>query len=152
MLVELLPEVSVQVCEVHFMAMSTGGSHGQKAEINMTPMIDVLLVLIIIFMVITPVTSRGLDTVIPQPSTADAATIASSHPIVITVGSDHTLLLNAEPMNMETLGLRLAMRFKNGAGKVVFVRGDKGLELQQVAEVIDLAKGAGVDRVGLMTQ
>ena len=134
------------------MAMSVGGSHGQKAEINVTPMIDVLLVLIIIFMVITPITPRGLDARVPQPAAESPGASPPAHAIVITVGSDHTVQLNAESMDMEALRQRLALLFRNRAAEVVFVRGDKGLEFNRVVEVIDLAKGAGVDRVGLMTQ
>jgi biopolymer transport protein TolR len=134
------------------MAMSLVGSRGQKAEINVTPMIDVLLVLIIIFMVITPITPRGLDALVPQPAADGPGAAAPSHAIVITVAGDHTVRLNAESMDMEALRQRLTLLFRNRAAEVVFVRGDKGLEFNRVVEVIDLAKGAGVDRVGLMTQ
>ena len=134
------------------MAMACGGRKGQKAEINMTPMIDVLLVLIIIFMVITPVTRRGLEALVPQAAAADAGVAAPEHAIVISVGGGHVVRLNAEAMDLETLRARLAVLFRNRAAEVVFVRGEKGLEFQQVAEVIDVAKGAGVERVGLMTR
>jgi biopolymer transport protein ExbD len=119
---------------------------------NVTPMIDVLLVLIIIFMVITPTVSRGLNTQVPQTSKPEDGPTAPSHDIVISVGADHNLLLNSESVDMATLQSRLTALFKNRSSRVVFVRGDKSLEYHQIAEVIDVAKGAGVDRVGLMTQ
>lgn len=134
------------------MAMSLGNSPRETAEMNVTPMIDVLLVLIIIFMVITPTVPRGLDALVPQSSKSDDRRTAPSHDIVISVGADHNLLLNSESVDMATLQSRLAALFKNGSSRVVFVRGDKSLEFREIAEVIDLAKGAGVDRVGLMTQ
>ncbi len=134
------------------MAMACGGGKGQKAEINMRPMIDVLLVLIIIFMVITPVTQRGLEALVPKAPAADAGAAAPEHAIVISVGIDQRVRLNAEAMDLQTLQSRLEVLFRNRAAEVVFVRGDKGLEFQRVAEVLDLVKGAGVERVGLMTQ
>jgi biopolymer transport protein ExbD len=134
------------------MAMSLGGSTREKAEMNVTPMIDVLLVLIIIFMVITPSVPRGLNTQVPQSSKPDDGPTAPSHDIVISVEAGHTLRLNSESVDMAALQSRLDMLFRNHSSRVVFVRGDKTLEFHEIAEVIDLAKGAGVDRVGLMTQ
>ena len=133
------------------MAMSTGGTRGQRAEINVTPMIDVLLVLIIIFMVITPVTPRGLNALVPQPA-AQPAEAVPAHDIVITIAGGGSLLLNAEPLTLDGLRMRLERLFQNRPAQAVFVRADKELEFQQVAEVIDVAKGAGVDRIGLMTR
>jgi biopolymer transport protein ExbD len=134
------------------MAMSLGSSTHEKAEMNVTPMIDVLLVLIIIFMVITPTVPRGLDTLVPQPSKPDDGPAAPSHDIVISVRAGHSILLNSESIDVATLQTRLATLFKNRSSKVVFVRGDKTLEFHEIAEVIDVAKGAGVERVGLITQ
>ena len=134
------------------MAMSLGTTTREKAEMNVTPMIDVLLVLIIIFMVITPTVPRGLDTLVPQSSKPDDGPAAPSHDIVISVGTGHTILLNSESIDEATLQSRLATLFKDRGSRVVFVRGDKTLEFHEIAEVIDLAKGAGVDRIGLMTQ
>lgn len=129
------------------MGMSSGDF--RKPQINMTPMIDVLLVLIIIFMVILPVPPRGLDTLVPQPASDKAP--APVHDIVITVHADHTVRLNDEALDVASLQQRLETLFRNHSNAVVFVRGDKELDFQSIAEVIDLAKGAGVSRVGLMT-
>ena len=134
------------------MAMSLG-SHGRpRADINMTPMIDVLLVLIIIFMVITPTTSRGLNALLPQPSPAASAPTPPSHDIVVTVNVDRTVSLNREPVLLADLHGRLLDLYRNHPSHVLFVRGQKGLEFQQVAEVIDIARGVGIDRVALMTR
>ncbi len=130
----------------------TAGSHGpERAQINMTPMIDVLLVLIIIFMVITPITPRGLNTLVPQPPSAGPEAAEPSHDIVITVRGDGTALLNQEPLDLAELQARLERLYKSGATRVIFVRGEKSIEFARVAEVIDLARGAGVYRVALMT-
>jgi biopolymer transport protein TolR len=129
------------------MGMSLGGPGRMKADVNMTPMIDVLLVLIIIFMVITPIAPRGLEALIPQASHGPAA---PSDDIVITVRSDKSLRLNQERITAEKLYGRLKGIFETSGNRVVFIRGEEGLEFQQIAEVIDIAKGAGAGRIGLM--
>jgi len=133
------------------MGMLAGGDRGQKADINMTPMIDVLLVLIIIFMVITPTVSRGLDALVPQSPDQQQPTPPPVHDVVITVQADRTLLLNQEPVALAALRDRLARLFQSSPHRVIFVRGAKELEFQAVAEVIDIAHDAGIDRVALMT-
>jgi biopolymer transport protein TolR len=131
------------------MGMSVGN---QQAQINVTPMIDVLLVLIIIFLVITPTTPTGLKTAVPQPAPADRTPQPVSRDIVISVRDDGSIRLNQELVKLASLHSRLAGLFKNGANHVVFVRGDKNLDFRQIAEVIDIARGAGLDRIALMTQ
>ena len=132
------------------MAMSLGSRGGFHANINMTPMIDVLLVLIIIFMVITPTTSRGLNALVPQPESGPGADTPSGD-IVVTVNGDHTVNINQEIVTLSNLGDRLQRLYANHPGHPLFVRGGKGLEFQQVAEVIDIARGVGLDRIALMT-
>jgi biopolymer transport protein TolR len=134
------------------MGMSLGSKGSQKADINMNPMIDVLLVLIIIFMVIAPTKSRGLDALVPQNSTADTPAETERHDIVITVNGNGQVSLNQEPMDLAALRARLLALFKTGAMAVVFVRGDKDLQFAEVAQVIDIAHSSGVMRVGLMTR
>src|SRR6266513_4981893 len=112
------------------MAMSVGGgSGGPKADINMTPMIDVLLVLIIIFMVITPLTPTGLRTLVPQPP--DAAEHESSRDIVVTVERDGSIRLNAERIELLILCERLSQIYSARGDTVLFVRGDQLLEFWQ---------------------
>ncbi len=132
------------------MGMSVGGGRGPKAEMNVTPMIDVLLVLIIIFLVITPSVPKGLNTMVPQESSQVSAP-AAPHEIVVSVHRNGVYQLNQEQLDFATLQVRLDSLFKNGADQVIFVRGDKDLEFREVAEVIDMARGSGVARVALMT-
>ncbi len=131
------------------MGMSLGPTGRQKAEINLTPMIDVLLVLIIIFLVITPVPPRGLNALIPQSSATDSPPISD---IVITVLGDGNVRLNQERLDLSELQDRLQMLFRNAATRVVFLRAEKDVDFGRVAQVMDLARGLGIYRIGLMTE
>jgi len=133
------------------MGMAVGGKGGAKADINMTPMIDVLLVLIIIFMVITPLTPKGLETLVPQPPKPDQAPQADQRTVVIVINRDKSMMINQEATDDQRLVPRLEEIFKTRAERVVFVKGDPDLEYQYVAKAIDIAHGAGIDKVGLMT-
>ena len=133
------------------MGMSVGGGGGAKADINMTPMIDVLLVLIIIFMVITPLTPKGLEAIVPQPAQPNQQTDADQRTVVISINKDKSMMINKEPTDEAKLGPRLEEIFKTRAERVIFVKGDPDLEFQSIAKVIDIAKGVGIDKVGWMT-
>ena len=115
---------------------------------NVTPLIDVLLVLIIIFLLVTPQLSHGLKTSAPESSDERASTPRDD--IVVTVLGNRTVRLNQESVALDDLDTRLKTVFKNAPNHVIFVRADKDLDFQQIAEVIDIAKGAGLERVAFM--
>ena len=131
------------------MGMAAGGGIGAVANINMTPMIDVLLVLIIIFMVITPLTPHGLEALLPQPQ-IDGQQTEPDRIVVVSVNKDRSVMINQDPTSMDRLGARLEQIFKTRAERVIFVKGDPDLDFQDVAKVIDTARGAGIDKIGLM--
>jgi biopolymer transport protein ExbD len=135
------------------MAMAVGGGKGgSKADINMTPMIDILLVLLIIFMVITPLTPHGLEALAPEPpDKKNQPPPDQDRTVVIVIDKDKSMHINNEDTDMDKLGPRLEQIFKTRAERVVFVKGDPDLEYQTVARAIDIAKGAQIDKVGLMT-
>jgi biopolymer transport protein TolR len=135
------------------MGMAVGGpGGGPKADINMTPMIDVLLVLIIIFMVITPLTPKGLEALVPQPPPPNQKVQEdNTRTVVIVINRDKSMMINQEQTDENKLGSRLEEIFKTRAERVVFVKGDPDLEFRDVAKAMDIAHGAGIDKVGLMT-
>jgi biopolymer transport protein TolR len=118
----------------------------------MTPMIDILLVLLIIFMVITPLTPHGLEALAPEPpDKKNQPPPDQDRTVVIVIDKDKKMHINNEDTDMDKLGPRLEQIFKTRAERVVFVKGDPDLEYQVVAHAIDIAKGAQMDKVGLMT-
>lgn len=133
--------------------MAVGGAKGAISSINMTPMIDVLLVLIIIFMVITPLTPKGLDALVPQPAppNQNQQQDITQKTIVVQILDTGKLKINDEDATWDTLGPRLTDVFKERAEKVAFVKGDDAVRFADVAKAIDVMRGSGIDKVGLIT-
>ena len=139
------------------MAFSLQGGGPLRAEINITPMIDVLLVLIIVFMVVVSMSKeKGLDAEIPQPASNDAPQ-PTIGPIVIQIAwaGENTipaLKINNQDVKWENLHDRLFEIFKQRPDHVAFVKGDDDVDFQYVADAISIARNSGVEKVGLLTE
>jgi biopolymer transport protein TolR len=134
------------------MSMAVGKTGGAMADINVTPMIDVLLVLLIIFMVITPLTPKGMDTLVPQPNPNQQQNQdLENKTVVVQIDKNGKVKINNEDATWERLGPRIEEIFKDRAEKVAFVKGDNAVLFEEVARAIDIMRGAGIDKVGLIT-
>ena len=136
------------------MGMAVGGKKGVNSTPNIVPLIDILLVLLIIFMVIQPRIPNGLDALVPQPNPnqPDQPDEPDVRTVVVSIDAAGMLKINQDDVQKEYLGARLEEIFKTRAERTMFVRGDKEINFGAVAEVIDIAKGAGIDKIGLITQ
>ncbi len=131
------------------MGMQVGQNKGGAvAEMNVVPLIDILLVLLIIFMAITPLASMGLKAAVPVPGKV----VGDSTPIVVQVFGDGGLKINGEKSSWDTLEPRMQEIFKLRDEKVAFVKGDSTVEFSEVARAIDAIRTAGVEHIGLLTE
>ncbi len=135
------------------MGMAVSGKKGPKSDINITPYIDILLVLLIIFMVITPVRQMDLDVKVPQPPPPGSET-APIDPsvIVVSVGESAQIAINSDPTDIGSLGSKLQEIYSARANKNMFISASPKLPYGDVVKVIDIAKGAGVGDIGLIVE
>jgi len=135
------------------MSMNVGGKKGVMANVNITPYIDILLVLLIIFMVITPIRQMDLDVKVPQTSDNNNPNAAPDPSvIVVSVGEAAQIAINQEPTTIADLGSKLQDIYSKRANKNMFVSASAKLPYGDVVKVIDIAKGAGVQDIGLLTE
>ena len=132
------------------MSMSAGGNAaGLTNEINVTPMIDVLLVLLIIFMMIVPQARKAIDLQLPDPTPAPANSMANPNQIVLEVLPGGAFAINTRPVSKEGLSARLHEIFDERPDKISFVKGDPSVTYQDVIFAMDMARGSGVKVIGV---
>jgi biopolymer transport protein TolR len=133
------------------MAMSLGGKGSLQSDINVTPLVDVVLVLLIIFMVVTPLLQMGYDVNVPPKATADTSQVISKEQLVVTQVNKDKVYLNREQVDIKQLPLRLSDILKHRRDKTVFYSADDDLNYGFVMETMDLIRNAGADRIGIIT-
>ncbi len=133
------------------MGMSTGTKTQLNSNINVTPLADVMLVLLIIFMVITPQLAKGVDVKLPeaqfsidQPDSEDVVNVA--------IRLDNAIYLNMVPIPESELVTKLSEAFEGKAEKILFLKADEGLEYRDVMRIMELCRDAGADEIGLITE
>jgi biopolymer transport protein ExbD len=133
------------------MAMSAGGKGGVKNEINVTPLVDVVLVLLIIFMVVTPMLQRGKDVRLPQVSKPDEEK-KETDPIIMSVTTDKKIWIESTSYPEAQAEVELAKKLRESPGKPILLKGDESLTFGDIRKVMDIARKAGAKGVGLGVQ
>jgi len=131
------------------MSMSAGASKGLENDINVTPMIDVLLVLLIIFMAALPSMRKAIDIQLPDPNPPVVPANQNSNQIVLEVLPGHMFSINTEKVDKPSLGPRLKAIYDPRPEKIIFIKGDPGVKYQDVIEAMDIARGSGVKVIGV---
>jgi biopolymer transport protein ExbD len=131
------------------MAMAAGGGAGLSNDINVTPMIDVLLVLLIIFMAVLPSMRKAIDIQLPDPTPSVAPANAKSDQIVLEVKPGGQFFINSEVQTKDHMGARLKEIYDPRPEKVIFVKGSPGVLYGDVIFAMDVARGAGVKVIGI---
>jgi biopolymer transport protein TolR len=136
------------------MAMGGGSTGGAVSDMNVTPLIDVLLVLLIIFMVIQPTTPKGLDTLVPQPPKDKNQPVENTRTIVVQVlntGSVPTYKINEQTFPKDQMASELTKIYESRQEKVMFIKGDPGLNFGSVADAVGFGKQADVTNIAIIT-
>jgi len=131
------------------MAISVGGNKGLENEINVVPMIDILLVLLIIFMAALPSMRKAIDIQLPDPTPSQAPANTQSNQIVLEVLPGGQYSINTEKTDKAGLGPRLKEIYDPRPEKIIFVKGDPTVKYQDVIEAMDIARGSGVKVIGV---
>jgi len=136
--------------EEESMAISAFSKSKAKGEPNVVPLCDVLLVLLIIFMVITPMVQKGIDVKLPETTTEEVGPIQGL--IVLTLKKDNTVMINQDTYQFNLVQERLRNIYATRQDKTIFIRADAKIPFSRVIELIDLAKGAGIEVLGIIPE
>jgi biopolymer transport protein TolR len=134
------------------MGMAAGASGDYKSDINITPLVDVVLVLLIIFMVITPLLQMGYDVKVPPKVQTPQEAPPPTDQIIVSLTPENRIFLNKEEVNQQTLSLRLTEILKNRANKTIFFSGDDAANYGEVIKVMDVCKNAGAKNIGIVLE
>ena len=134
------------------MSMSAGGTGDYKSDINITPLVDVVLVLLIIFMVITPLLQMGYDVKVPPKATEQTISQVPPDQLVVTLMPNNHLFLNKQELTAQQLTTQLADNQKNRSQKTVFFSADDSVPYEQVARVMDIVRNAGATNIGIVLE
>jgi len=131
------------------MSMAVGPNRGVKNEINVTPLVDVVLVLLIIFMVVTPMLQRGKDVRLPQAHKTEKERKGESDPLILSVTPDKKMYVERDAYDANSLGKRLHTEFEVSPNRRILLKGDQALTYGDVRKVMDIARKAGAKGIGL---
>ena len=134
------------------MSMAAGGAGEYKSDINITPLVDVVLVLLIIFMVITPLLQMGYDVKVPPRNPPNTNAPPPTDLIIVSLTPQNKMFLNKEEVNAQTLSLRLTEILKNRSNKTIFFSGDDASNYGEVMKVMDLCRTAGAKNIGIVME
>jgi biopolymer transport protein TolR len=134
------------------MAMATGSPRALNSDINVTPLVDVVLVLLIIFMVLTPLMQLGYDVNVPPKKTALASEVSSKQQLIITQVQPNQVFLNREKIDITQLPIRLTEFLRSRGDKTVFYSADDELNYGHVVKTMDIIRNSGAEKIGIITE